>query len=241
MMVNPNSMLIWYPKLQEAGVPVPRTTIIRTNWGRLTAWMDGREDAPYLEQLCGRLGKAAAAIGYPVFLRTDLCAGKHGWTHTCYVKGPENLRHNLFGVVEANMVAGVVGLQFKALAVREFLTLESYFTAFKGMPIAREFRFFAKGGEILCHHPYWPEEAIRFYGQPEPQGWRGKLRRLSEEPSNFAEAEEMVKKASAWTEEPWSIDVCRTVDKKWYVTDMALGKASYHWPGCSAAPQEAEP
>lgn len=229
-----NSMLYWYPKI-IGRVPTPKTLFVAVDQVKLYRIMEGEGDRQYASQIIKEVQGAVKLVGGPpAFLRTDQCAGKHEWEDTCYIGNLEEVGRHIFRVAEANESAGIMGLRYKALAIREFLKLESTFKAFKGMPVAREFRFFSKHGEILCHHPYWPEEAISFWhGTPEPDGWQQKLRELQSEPEDFEIAQGLAREATTWSDRAWSVDICRTNDKNWFVTDMALAEDSFHWENCS--------
>jgi len=229
-----NSMLYWYPKIAE-NVPTPKTLFIDVDQVKIFEAMDGKPDKEYIARVIQGVKNAVKLVGGPpAFLRTDQCAGKHEWDNTCYVIDLEHVVGNICGVAEANECAGIMGLRYKAFAVREFLKLEAPFKAFLGMPIAREFRFFSQHGEILCHHPYWPEEAIRFYHNTlEPKDWRERLSELQKEPDDFETARILAQKVTEWSNLAWSVDVCRTENKQWFVTDMALAEDSYHWESCS--------
>src|SRR5258706_10308772 len=75
----------WFPKIEAAGIPVPKTTIIHMpRQAREAIWaaFDGKEGGdprPFFAELAA----AAAAIGFPVFLRTDYTSGKHDWERCC--------------------------------------------------------------------------------------------------------------------------------------------------------------
>jgi hypothetical protein len=47
----------------------------------------------------------------------------------------------------------------QAFMVREYLSIDSVFTAFGELPVGREWRVFAGLDGVRCHHFYWPEDA----------------------------------------------------------------------------------
>ena len=61
----------------------------------------------------------------PVFIRTDQASGKHHWKDSCFYDGGQPLHRHLFNVCEANHCAGVFGLEFEAIAVREYIPMAS--------------------------------------------------------------------------------------------------------------------
>jgi hypothetical protein len=227
-------MLYWYPKVYPLAV-TPKTEFVMVDAGQILNKLSGGDVGAELEIMEMNLVETGKKIGYPLFLRTDLASGKHSWRETCYVPSETDLVSHAYRVAESNEMAGLFGLDYRAFALREFLRLEAPFKAFLDMPIGKEFRIFAKNGEVLCVHPYWPKRAIRFRGD-KPDNWEEKLAELS----TFDIGDyhhvimEIVRVASEAVENTWwSIDVCKTVDKGWWITDMALGFMSYHWENCS--------
>ncbi|MGB9848917.1 MAG: ATP-grasp domain-containing protein [Moorellaceae bacterium] len=219
----------WWPKVEAIDVPKPETIILpfpardilsvaEPEWGG-----DPRK-------ILDAVARAADTLGYPVFLRTDLVSGKHGWKNSCYVATRESLPRCLFGVVEANLLADVVP---EALVVRRYIPLVSAFTAFYGdMPVAKERRYFVENGRVLCHHPYWPEDAIRFPGGREPEGWRERLAEINEETSEEVELlGGYAARLAAALDGFWSVDFALGRDGVWYFIDAARGEISWH-PEC---------
>lgn len=219
-MPDSNSLLIWYPKTEDLGIPVPRTHAITM------------DDPDFL----ARLKDFALIIGYPVFLRTDLCSGKHGWKDTCFVRNPNDLESHVAAVCDANEMWSLAGLPYCAMVVREFLELETSFTAFDGnMPINTERRYFIDQGKVLCHHPYWPEDAFNEHPSrmARDTDWRAKLAAMNTESEQEIELlSEYARRVGKVMPEYWSVDFAKARAGKWYLIDMALGKNSYHWPNC---------
>lgn len=230
---DPNSMFIWLPVVEAAGIPSPRTEMVDVGPGPLTGILDGNP-LPHPEPII----QAAERIGYPLFLRTDLASGKHSWRETCFVTQPERLLNHVYAVVEFNEMAGVIGLNYTGLALREYVELDSPFKAFQEMPVARERRYFAEEGKVLCHHPYWIEDAIAAYGAHRPMlppDWRQRLADLNHEGDEVGQLTEWAEAVSASRELEgvWSIDFAHTRDGRWLLIDMALGAMSWH-PACEA-------
>ncbi len=245
-----NSMLVWYPLIKDE-LPTPKTVMIEVDPEYIIEYLDGKNN---LEKYRKEIELKANNIGYPLFLRTDQTSDKHSWKDTCYVENPDDLFKHLYRICEFSYMADMIGLQVKAVVLREFLQLKSIFKAFSGMPVAREFRCFATDGKIDCIHPYWFEEAIEFrwdkdklnkakkglsvdeqiaiYDKaPEPHNWRIKLDAMNVLwQTERLIITSMVEKASKLVGGSWSIDVCNTTDNKWYITDMAIAEQSYHHP-----------
>jgi hypothetical protein len=225
---NPNSLLHWLPAVQEARVPTPRTECVEVGLTNFARWQYNEAPLPKPE----RFTQAAERIGYPLFLRTDLASAKHHWLDSCYVEGPDNLMRHIWEVVEFNFMVNIVGLPCEALVFREYVPLESSFRAFKGMPVARERRYFVRDGAVECHHPYWIEDAIAKHGVHEPMlppDWKAKLRRLNTQ--TVAEVEHLTPLAQRVGEllrGAWSVDFARTAAGEWLLIDMAIAEESYH-------------
>lgn len=227
MRVETDSMLIWYPKIKDLPIPQPKTEIIVLNEGELKTLYN--ESVP--DGVTKKVKVVADRIGYPCFLRTDLASGKHSWKKSCFIDGKTELWKHIYEVTSFNLCAGVVGLDFKALVVREFIPMDSRFTAFYGdMPVNPERRYFVKDGEVVCHHPYWFEDAIAQGGkQPSIPNWREITKEIN------IETEEEIKLLSDYAKMVaklfdgfWSIDFCKAEDGKWFLIDMATGDKSWH-------------
>lgn len=231
--MNYNSLIFWWPKTKDLGIAVPRTDIVECDGGKFMAMLEG--EAPIFPDDCKEIFEAADRIGYPLFLRSDLQSGKHGWKDTCYVESREKLFSHLLGVSEENALgACMFGPPFSAFVLREFLALEISFSAFYGeMPINRERRYFVNDGKIICHHPYWPDGAIE--GHTKAEGWKEKLALLNEESAEeIGLLSDYALRVSAALPGFWSVDFARAQDGRWYLIDMALGGQSFHWEGCRA-------
>ncbi len=229
-------MLYWWPLVSLTDVPRPKTIIVWTGIHPLMDMLDGKELPDYLKDF---IILGTEKLGYPLFLRTDLASGKHGWKNTCYVQSGEMLFRNICGVVEENDMAGILGLNYQAIVMREFIPLENNFTAFWGqMPVAKERRYFIKDGKVECHHPYWQEEAIAVLDGSEeelikvynlPNNWRSLLEDLNHETEEeiallTGYAEQLGRYLSGY----WSVDFAKGQDGIWYFIDAALGEQSWH-------------
>ncbi|MDJ0894828.1 MAG: hypothetical protein QNJ92_06770 [Alphaproteobacteria bacterium] len=235
-----NCLSYWFPKLQDAGLPMPRTEIVhmpdpakRAAYSILNAEAPAGEDNEALGQCIDEIALRAGEIGYPVFLRTGHTSGKHDWERTCCLTSAEHIDSHVASLVEFSECAGILGLPYDVWAVREMLPTKpiGVCPGYGNMPICREFRVFTTDGDILCWHPYWPPEALAHGGAVYRPG-------------------EVAENVAAWTPDErreilglaqsvgrllggcWSVDVLET-ERGWYVTDMARGQDSWHWPGCA--------
>jgi hypothetical protein len=227
-MSEPSTCLsFWFPILQRAGIPVPRTEIVHCDLD-LTQLLDGNVPDGW-EPFRDRLAHAAEKVGYPCFLRTGQTSGKHEWRDTCYLECRADIGRHVGAIVEYSALADMLGLPTDVWAVREFLPLEHDFTAFRGMPVAKEYRVFVDARKVLCSHRYWPTGAIWNPSRPD---WRECLERLYGDPK----ADQLLFMPVAWNVAEaftgaWSVDIVLHRGQA-IVTDMALAEQSWHWPDC---------
>jgi len=242
-----NCLSYWFPKLQAAGLPVPRTEIVRTEVN-LIELLEGNTPAGwggFLADLNVAIGKIG---GSPCFLRTGQGSGKHQWKRTCYLDlATGTLPNHIARLVEWSETVDFIGLPSNVWVVRELLPTEPLcvLPAYGDMPLVPEARCFVKDGNVLCWHPYWPINAIRDgfpVAKPEDRFAEEAKRDV---PANF---EEIVAGAHALDmrqflplaeraavvfagDGAWSVDLLPT-RRGWFVTDMAIAQRSFHWEGC---------
>ena len=226
-MVDVNSMLLWHQKIKNLDIPQPKTE----------QYIFPEEDLKYLYEEkfkfdMDTLKKIAKKIGYPLFVRTDLASGKHSWNRSCYVEREKDLERHIIEVIESNLLADLFGLKFKALFFREFIPMDSKFTAFWGeMPVNPERRYFIKDGKIQCHHHYWIEEAIR---KPSIKDWKKVLKKINTETKKEIEflSKYVMEICKIFPKGYHSVDFCKAKDGRWILIDMATGESSWHYDKC---------
>lgn len=215
-------------------MPVPRTEIVRTAV-QLDDLLDGTMPDGYGAFVQG-LERASLRIGLPCFLRTGQTSGKHQWADTCFLTDLAALPRHIAALVEFSALADFMGLPCDVWCAREFLTLDVAYTlpGYCGMPLAREFRFFVRDGKVVCAHTYWPLGAVE-EGRPSDPQWREKWEAFACGPDEDARrlAGDVARVFAA--DGGLSVDVCRTADGRWLVTDMAVAAMSFHWPECPHA------
>lgn len=230
------SMSYWFPLLETAGLPVPRTktvtmppelckSILMVLYGEVPE-IDPREH-PFLEEL----KKAVIEIGTPCFLRTAMTSAKHSWDKSCFLSDAEELIKHVYAIAEFSEIADFCGLPYDTWFVRELLPSIKFGICphYDNMPVAREFRFFIEDGVSHCFHPYWPLEALR------DGGWKGtdaEYLELCRPGDDESIMRELANKVGAAIEGSWSVDLLQT-ERGWFVTDMAEAHKSFHWEGCS--------
>lgn len=238
-----NCLSYWFPKLVAAGVPVPRTEIVRFDDGRdgwsLGDLIDGKAVDGF-DRLLSDLRSAATRIGTgPWFLRTGQGSGKHDWSRCCYLTDLDKLPHHVAALVEWSHLVDMLGLRHDVWCVREFLPTEpvAVLPQYGNMPLVKEVRAFVRDGAIVCLHPYWPLESIS-HGLGRDQGDMAKRFYSAIEPSidESGPTYKLLSQVAAALADDgaWSVDVLAT-KRGYYVTDMAIASESYHWTGCERA------
>ncbi len=231
-----NDLAEWFPVLLGTGVRVPKTFIFKTD-APLISLFDGEHVAGF-DELVSEIAKACEEIGYPAFLRSGQTSAKHDWENTCLLKSKGEIEDHIAAIVEYGECASLIGLPYDTWVVREMLPVDPVFTAFMEMPITKERRYFIEAGKVICHHPYWPEEA--FVNQyVSRDDWHELLATMNlESEEEIAELTALSEKVSAAFEGAWSLDWLWT-KRGWVAIDMATAESSYHWNGCNRSEQPA--
>lgn len=219
----------WFPKLE--GLPVPKTYIIKTD---ITA----KEQINYvdcnntiedkIQKLLLNIKDCASKLGYPIFLRTGQTSAKHEWKDTCFVKDDQRIRYQIDRIILFSCLIDFFGLPADIWVVREFLYLDYTFKAFDDMPISKEFRFFVESGKITHEQPYWPEHSIE---DPSIKNWKKKLKDMSILGNDKNKVYKLVHEVANRFKDDigFSVDVCKTNNGDWYITDMAPADVSFKW------------
>lgn len=257
MEANRNCLSYWFPKLVAAGVPVPRTEIVRTDLPLMrmldgpgipeNGYLDAAEFAELSKRHDAFIGELTAAAekiggGAPVFLRSGQTSGKHDWSNCCGVKDLSKIGEHVWGIVNFSAIVDFMGLAVDVWCVREMLPTTPLTTLprYGGMPLVRELRAFVKDGKILCAHPYWPEDSI-YAGLKRTEASRHDV--LEEAHQLYLNSQVPLDQtgavhglasrvAAAFADDgAWSVDLLET-KIGWYVTDMAEAHRSFHWPEC---------
>ena len=227
--MDKTSLLYWYPKITNLGLNLPHTITVHADRSAILEAIDGTNLLPlsFMEALVAQ----GDVLGYPLFARTDMASGKHSWKDTCYVPRADRLIRHVLNICEENEMAQIIGLDYSAIVLREFLWLETSFTAFADFPVNKERRYFVRDGEVICHHPYWPEDSIK--GHTSEPNWREKLAVLNaEDNEEIALLTDYATRVGKALGECWSVDFAKARNGKWFLIDMAQGYESFHWRGC---------
>ncbi len=229
-MNDKNDLAYWFPIIELAGLPVPKTKLVRiTTEAEEEIWgvFDGKKQGnarPFFDAL----ETVANEIGYPCFLRTGETSHKHAWKETCFLQSAKDIPQHVFNLAEFSEMADLFGLSWKNWAVREFLPTKPHGICprYGDFPICKEFRFFVEDETVKCFHPYWPLFTLEDGGADKSLDYETLCKMDNEQ-----ELKSLASRAGNAVGGAWSVDILETT-RGWYVTDMAMAKSSYHWGGC---------
>jgi hypothetical protein len=241
----------WYP-LVVGKVPTPVTKIVlapRDMQPIEDTYASDEDIASWrfdFQRVCADIAEAALSIGWPFFLRTGLTSCKHDWERTCYVPNREAILPHVLNLItgsaeiDLSFLDAHLGLPSDVFVVRELLTVDPMFFAFRHMPITREFRFWVNGGAVLGWQPYWPPEAIEESAPLETPEWRSRLARASKlNPHEHAALSRQSELVSSLVPGAWSVDWLQARNGRWYLTDMAHAERSWLYESFPNAPKPA--
>jgi len=223
-----NRMEFWYPKIPES-IPKPKTEIIMIN----PEWTKDGSNMTISEGEFENIERKSEKFKFPLFMRGSETSGKHDWKETCFVKDKSEIRRKVIALIEDSMLKDI---GCNSIVLREYIKMDTRFWAFHGrMPVNPERRYFIKNGEIICHHPYWIQDAIYrpVDSEDEPDlEWIEKLKEMNIESNEEIEyltkySEDIAKNFNG----SWSIDFCKDIKGYWFCIDMALAEDSWH-PKC---------
>lgn len=228
-----NCLSWWFPKIEAAGLRVPQTEIVRTDLP-LIEILDGKPPMGYGEFIA-ELRQAVERIGLPCFLRTGQGSGKHQFDRCCNLRKVEYPAQHVSNLVDWSCTVDFFGLPTNVWVAREFLPVKALavLPRYGNMPAVQEWRLFVRDGKVECQHPYWPKDALG-QGMRCTAGVERLFKGLSRSsPKIGAECTRLAEAAGRAVEGGyWSVDVLRTRKGLLYVTDMAIGESSFHWPDC---------
>lgn len=234
-MENYSCLSYWFPKLRELDINLPNTIFIKINKQIADAALEilydgkiqkGHEDL--LDSFFKLMKEKAKLIGYPLFLRSGQTSNKHDWKDSCFVESEKDLIKHFWNIVEFSQIVDFVGLPINVWVFREIIETRPRFYFFKDMPITTEYRFFFNDNKYVCHHPYWPEGAFK-----NCKDIKSKLTKLYQTDKEEIELlKKLTNKVAKSFDGYWSVDWLRAKNGDWYLTDMADGYDSYHWPNC---------
>ncbi|MDD5530950.1 MAG: hypothetical protein PHX21_13115 [bacterium] len=229
--MDKTSMLYWYPFVKDLPIPQPKTKIIELT-------KEERAKASEIILDCNLRERVRESIQsnftLPVFLRTDSLSDKHNWEKSCFYAdiGEDTLSYHLLALIEMSVMCDIIGLPVNAIVIREYIPMDTKFTAFRGkLPIGSERRYFIKDGKVIEHFPYWSKEAISKTTRclPEEENWEELLQELNTEtPEEIELLTCYANSIAGMLDGYWSVDFCKGKDGKWYFIDAAEGEKSWH-------------
>jgi hypothetical protein len=236
--VDKTSLTYWFPLIEKAGLPVPKTEIFTMPLeAQAYIWMAfdcrGKGEKPPIEPFYDELSAAVQRLGLPCFLRTSQTSAKHQWKRTCYLDSIDKLKQHVFEIAEFSVCADMMGLDWSTWVVREMLPTIPYGICphYNDFPVCKEFRFFVDDGKVRCFHPYWPLDSLEDGGWEPDAPIDVAYADLCSTGGAEEELRTLAEKAGEAVGGSWSVDILET-EKGWYVTDMAEAHKSFHWEGC---------
>ena len=224
-----SSMCYWWPRLLRCDVPQPQTVEVMNPLTRRECVEIGSGECETVPQAWTRLMSAlsisAMSFTEPFFLRTDVLSGKHFFVDTCYVQNRNRLSFHVQQLLETAECADMMGFPTKAFYIRKYIQPFAAFRAFKGFPVAKEWRVFIRDGLVECAHFYWPEETIMRADLP---NWKELLQHLQQVDDRVEACRLATLVGREFREGFWSVDVMFAADGSPWVIDMADGERSFH-------------
>ena len=225
-----SSMNVWYPTTKNLDIPQPKTELVNIKDGAdFFKILHGESDVDMMNAII----ESANRLTYPMFMRADQTSGKHQFEDICLIKEVSDFKTHFPALIEDNYMKD---LNIRSIYLREFIELDWRFKAFGGMPVASERRYFISDDGVVCHHPYWIEDAIHFNAITEEYqetDWKDALQGLN------LESKKEIKLLSTYAEEihsalpgNWSVDFAKGRNGVWYLIDMARSEVSWHPKDC---------
>lgn len=227
---SPNQFTHWFPSVQRAGVPHPKTAILTLPADAYSLPLQEDPDALYASETYQRIATWLASqfevMGSDtLFVKNSLFSAKHSWNRTCKLTRDADPIMHVAAIMYQWCMAGHIFPD--CLVAREMLPVRTLFTAFDGMPITQEYRLFTRNGQVEAYQAYWPEDAIEEHG-PSVQDWRERLREVENAPSALLNAMvEYAEEVVSSLKGDWSVDFLIAKDNAPYLIDMALARESY--------------
>lgn len=232
---NHTNMATWYPLVCDLNY-VPFTLLVPVpyrNYLKVLDMLEKQKDLEAKEFFEQYVQPANGIMGYDgsVFVRSYFHSAKHEITQT-QCTDLDTVWMNVCDIIYATALKD---LPFEGLAYREYVELEAPFTAFSGLPIAKERRVFVerKDNDIVATFTaYWPKKAIHFGPEVQPSLiWEQQLAEINElHDDEIAIIEQQALEVYDKLKdlhENWSLDFAKGVDGKWYFIDAAVAEASW--------------
>ena len=221
---NRSCLSHWFPVLQALGITVPETKMYPISIPDQFSMIDGTPTESVLKVI-EEIKNGAKEFGYPVFIKNSLFSDKHDWKESCFVENENQILGHIRLITDMAYAVGCDEALY--LVLRKMIPVDSPFSAFRGMPITAERRYFVKDGKVIFHHPYFPPQSIQ---NPSISNWQPLLDQLNQEtPEEITLLKTQSEKIGSALCGFWSVDWLKSKDGTWFCIDMALGHRSYCW------------
>lgn len=234
------NMAFWWPRILHTKVPKPMTELVPIPYldasNAMMAIDRGRFDEavqvmfPHMERCVSFL---MAQSPQAMFMRSFFHSAKHEVPST-KIERIAQIAPHLVILLEETMMKDI---PFEGLALREFMYLDSPFTVFNGMPLAKERRVIieANSKNLSCRvYPYWPLRAISSYSghtQELPPDWQHRLAKLNAitgmERDILSQYAMILYKELMFDHPNWTFDFVQTKSGQWYFIDAAALEQSW--------------
>lgn len=221
------SMEFWYPRLQTVdGIQTPETAWVSLEpdvieEGTIHEHYWANYDANEVREAVKSVG------GPPAFLRTDQASDIYDMEYSSKIRSlsTKEIETSVGGVIGFNAMRAEV--PFSSLAVREWLDIDYFFTAWDGKKVGVEIRTFVSNGEVESWCFDWPRNQL----QPDVEGWEElyqKTQTKAEERVSeiLPQAQKVAERFEDAGSGEWSVDFVLTTEDGWYCTDMAPKRMS---------------
>ena len=250
-----NSMLYWWPRVENLSAPKPITAVhniedivedvflcILTEGGEACkkAKVEVRELATRLDDMVRKnIG------GYPVFMRTDYSSCKHYSTRIFgkplyRIDSMNDFVRHIFPLIAECHSYIPARTPFgpprpSAVVLREWLNIEKWTDKLPGPYGNIEVRVITENGSVIKIFPYYHRSGIeRYFRSSDPEVLedyrRNYVRAILEGIREIVVHAEAVATAPGIREYNWSIDLAlvnKDGKRMWYFIDMALAEASW--------------
>lgn len=228
---NPTSFTNWYPQIKNI-VKTPISQCIDISYDDFGNVINLFDNIPLPNKTLKNFNKIVKKIkdfgtiyGYPLFIKSYTFSSKHNWENTCFIdKNSDILKHITNIIMDSELVNCESGLGF---VIRKFIdTSYSPFTAFEGMPVVKERRYFIKNKKVYGRQEYWVEGAFKNQNLT-PKQWK-QLRGLNLQTKEEilylkSETEKIIKVLDG----DWSVDWLMDSKGQWWCIDLAEMHKSY--------------
>jgi hypothetical protein len=242
-----NSMLHWYPRLENISVPCPATEFFSLNQASSSielieggvetdALMETLSDIP-VEEISSKVEELPTEKSH---IRGDFksssLAGGEGRE---IIADNKVIHEQVLHLLDSLLMSG---FPKQALVVREWVDVDTIAESYMGH-IAPEVRFIVDGGEVLGGFvDVYEEEFDSSFSEQDVKNILSDLEETFEE--NYDYLKEIAEKvAKEFDETGWSVDFIQDTEGSWHITDMAIyglywNESKDAWHSISHVPED---